>query len=87
MNLAREEDVSGRLAGYQLVEAVEKQECDRFADAGKSRQKGSSAMYRGTHAQITYSMSFSSAKLCAGGHQNGTPEYVWRADYMTDVCL
>lgn len=30
---------------------------------------------------------FSSAKLCAGGHQNGTPEYVWHAEHVVDACL
>lgn len=72
MNLAQEEDVSGRLARHQLVEAVEKQECDGFADAGKSWQKGSSATYRGTHAQITYT--FLQQSSVQGdirmGHQN-----------------
>jgi len=39
VNLAQEEDVSRRLAGHQVVAAVEKEECDGPSDAGNHGRK------------------------------------------------
>lgn len=52
VSLAQEEDVSRRLAGHRGVETI-KEECNGFSDAGKSWEKGSSAMAGGTKVQIT----------------------------------
>lgn len=52
MNLAQAEDISRRLSGHNVVEAVEG-EHDGFSDVGKSWEKGSSAMSGGTNVQIT----------------------------------
>lgn len=79
MNLAEEKDVSGRLAGHQVVEAVVEEQ-DGFSDVGKSWQKGSSAMFEGTTVQITQCPFLQPTS-------SRPQEYVWHADHRADARL